>query len=99
MVPHHQWQQMRLQAIAPIDVGEYEIHLPRLKGSKPATVDRRLAFISAFCWWATRHDLTKIDAADGTGDLQGLHMAPRWLGKKEHSALSRAAQKEGKHPG
>jgi site-specific recombinase XerD len=42
-------EHMTPQAITPIDVKEYKAYLLQVKGFKPATVNRRLASISAFC--------------------------------------------------
>ena len=43
--------------ITPIDVREYKVYMLQVKGFIPATVNRKLASISAFCEWARTEGL------------------------------------------
>lgn len=88
---------MKPEGITPIDVKEYKTYLLHVKGFKPATVNRRLASISAFCEWARRENLLETNPREGIGNVQQVELAPRWLTRKEQYALLRAVQKEG-HP-
>lgn len=83
------------QTITPIDVKEYKSYLLQVKRFKPATVNRRLASISAFCEWARKQALIEGNPAEGIANVQEVEMAPRWLTRKEQYALLRAVQKEG----
>ena len=40
------------EGITPVDVREYRSYLLTLKNHKPATLNRKLASLSAFCEWA-----------------------------------------------
>ena len=88
-------EHMTPQAITPIDVKEYKAYLLQVKQFKPATVNRKLASISAFCEWARKKDLIKANPAHGIGIVQEVELAPKWLTKKEQYALLRAVQREG----
>ena len=88
-------EQMTPEGITPIDVREYKAYLLQVKRFKPATVNRKLASISAFCEWATHHSLIEANPAEGIGNVQEVELAPKWLAKKEQYALLRAVQKEG----
>ena len=86
---------MTPEVITPIDVKQYKAYLLQVKGFKPATVNRRLASISAFCEWARRENLVDTNPREGIGNVQEVELAPRWLTKKEQYALLRAVQKDG----
>jgi len=88
-------EEMTPEAITPIDVKEYKTHLLQVKGFKPATVNRKLASISAFCEWARNERLVEANPTEGIGNVQEVELAPRWLTRKEQYALLRAVQKEG----
>lgn len=87
--------QMTPEAITPIDVREYKTCLLQVNGFKPATVNRKLASISAFCEWARKNRLIDANPTEGIGNVQEVELAPRWLTRKEQYALLRAVQKEG----
>jgi integrase/recombinase XerD len=88
-------EQMTPEGITPIDVKEYKRHLLQAKGYKPATVNRKLASISALCAWARKAGLIEANPTEGIGNVQEMELAPRWLTRKEQYALLRAVQKEG----
>ena len=88
-------EQMTPEGITPIDVKEYKHHLLHVKGFKPATVNRKLASISALCEWARKAGIIEVNPTKGIGNVQEVELAPRWLTKKEQYALLRAVQKEG----
>jgi site-specific recombinase XerD len=83
------------QTITPIDVKEYKAYLLQVKRFKPATVNRRLASISAFCEWAKEQSLIEANPTEGIRNVKAVEMVPRWLTRKEQYALLRAVQKEG----
>jgi len=89
-------EDMPPQGTTPIDVKEYKVYLLQVKQFKPATVNRKLASISAFCEWARREKLIETNPTEGIGNVQEVQLAPRWLSKKDQYALLRAVQKEGK---
>jgi len=50
------------KSITLIDLKEYKRYLLEDRGFKPATVNRRLASISAFCKWAQEQGLAELSA-------------------------------------
>jgi len=89
-------EELTPQSITPIDLREYKRHLLEDRGLKPATVNRRLASISAFCKWAEEQGLTDGNPCDEISLVPEVRTAPKWLTKKEQYALLRAVQKENK---
>jgi len=63
------------------------------RGFKPATVNRRLASILAFCKWAQEHGLADGNPSDEVSIVPEVRTAPKWLTKGEQYALIRAVQK------
>jgi len=88
-------EQMAPEVITPIDVKEYKTNLLQVKQFRPATVNRKLASISAFCAWARKEGLIEANPSEGIGNVQEVELAPRWLTRKEQYALVRAVQKDG----
>jgi integrase/recombinase XerD len=88
-------EQMTPEGITPVDVKAYKTYLLQAKGYKPATVNRKLASISALCAWARKAGLIEANPTEGIGNVQEMELAPRWLTRKEQYALLRAVQKEG----
>lgn len=82
--------------ITPIDVREYRSHLLSVKNYKPATVNRKLASLSAFCGWARRAGLIPADPTEGISQVDEVRPAPKWLDKNEQYALLRAVQEKGR---
>ena len=86
-------EQLTPKSITPIDLGEYKRHLLEGRGFKPATVNRRLASISAFCKWAQEQGLVDGNPCDEISVVPEVRTAPKWLTKGEQYALVRAVQK------
>ncbi len=84
------------EAITPIDVRQYRTHLLAVKGHKPATVNRKLASLSAFCHWAREEGLIPANPVEGIGQVEEVKPAPRWLDKRGQYALLRAVQERGR---
>jgi len=84
------------QRITPIDVREYRSYLLTVKNYKPATVNRKLSSISAFCGWAREAGLVSANPADGIAQVDEVRPAPKWLEKNEQYALLRAVQEKGR---
>jgi site-specific recombinase XerD len=82
--------------ITPIDIREYRSHLLSVKNHKPATVNRKLASLSAFCEWAREAGLISANPADGISPVDEVRPAPKWLDKNEQYALLRAVQEKGR---
>jgi site-specific recombinase XerD len=76
-------------------VNVYKTHLLQVRSFKPATANRELASISAFCEWASTNSFVRADPTEGIGNVQEAELARRWLTKKEQYTLLRAVQKEG----
>jgi integrase/recombinase XerC len=84
------------ERITPIDVREYRSHLLAVKHHKPATVNRKLASLSAFCEWAREASLIPANPVQGISLVEEVRPAPRWLDKNAQYALLRAVQERGR---
>ena len=84
------------EAITPIDVREYRTYLLRVKNHRPATINRKLASLSAFCAWARDTELISVNPTKGISAVEEVRVAPKWLDKKQQFALLRAAQERGR---
>jgi site-specific recombinase XerD len=82
--------------ITPIDVREYRSHLLDDKQYRPATVNRKLASLAAFCEWARETGLIPANPVQGISLVEEVRPAPRWLDKNAQYALLRAVQERGK---
>lgn len=87
---------LRPEAITPIDVRQYRSYLLTVKGSKPATANRKLASLSTFCRWAQEGGLIVANPAQGIAPVEEVRPAPKWLDKNQQYALLRAVQEKGK---
>ncbi len=70
------------EGITSIDVRQYRSHLLTVKGRKPATANRKLASLSAFCSWAREEGMIPANPAEGIGQVEEVRPAPRWLDKR-----------------
>ena len=86
-------EELTPKSITPIDLSEYKRYLLEDKGFKPATVNRRLASISAFCKWAQEQGLADGNPCDEISIVPEVRTAPKSLGKRDQYALIRAVQK------
>jgi len=86
-------EELTPQSITPIDLREYKRYLLEDRGLKPATVNRRLASISAFCKWGEHQGLADGNPCDEISIVPEVRTAPKWLAKREQYALIRAVQK------
>jgi integrase/recombinase XerD len=84
------------EAITPIDVRQYRAHLLTVQGRKPATVNRKLASLSAFCAWARGEGLIAANPVEGVQQVGEVRPAPKWLDKNGQYALLRAVQERGR---
>jgi integrase/recombinase XerC len=84
------------EAITPIDLRQYRSYLLTVKGQKPATVNRKLASLSAFCSWAQEGGLIPANPAQGIAQVEEVRPAPKWLDKNQQYALLRAVQEQGR---
>ena len=57
------------ETITPIDVREYRSHLLVVKNHKPATVNRKLASLSAFCVWAREAGMIPTNPVKGISQV------------------------------
>lgn len=86
-------EELAPQFITPIDLREYKRYLLEDRGFKPASVNRRLASILAFCKWAQEQGLADGNPCDEISIVPEVRAAPKWLTKREQYALVRAVQK------
>ncbi len=69
-------EELTPQSITPIDLREYKRYLLDERGFKPATVNRRLASISAFCKWAQEQGLADGNPCDEIAIIPDVRTAP-----------------------
>ena len=84
------------EGITPIDVRQYRSYLLTVKSHKPATVNRKLASLSAFCNWAREKGQILTDPTEGISPVDEVRPAPKWLDKNQQYALLRAVQEKGR---
>jgi site-specific recombinase XerD len=84
------------ESITPIDVRQYRSYLLTVKKHKPATVNRKLASLSAFCEWARGKELIPANPTEDISLVEEVRPAPKWLDKNQQYALLRAVQEKGK---
>lgn len=84
------------EIITPIDVRQYRSYLLTVQKRKPATVNRRLASLSAFCTWARNTGRIAANPAEGIAPVNEIRPAPKWLEKNQQYALLRAVQEKGR---
>lgn len=82
--------------ITSIDLKEYQAHMIRNRGLKPATVNRRLAAIRSWLKWCIEQG--EIDSLPRWPKrTQQVKQAPKALDKKEQDRFVRAVEREGSH--
>ncbi len=81
-------------SITPIDLREYKSYLLTVQEAKPATINRKLSSISAFCRWSVEQGLIEADPSQHISQVGEVTLAPKWLTKREQHALIRTVQKE-----
>lgn len=85
-------QELRPQALSPLDVREYRQHLVQVRRLSPATVNRRLAAIRAYCRFHRARGAMSLDPTEGVSGLVEQEHAPRWLSRQEVSRLLRTLE-------
>ena len=81
------------QTITPLDVHSYKGHLLREKGYQPATINRKLSSLSAFCRWARGEGLMEGDPTDQVGGVEQVRTAPKALTHCQLLRLLRAVHR------
>lgn len=83
------------EAITPIDIRQYRSHLLTVQGHKPATVNRKLASLSAFCTWAQEEGTIPANPAQGIAPVEEVRPAPRWLDKRGRTRCCERSRRRG----
>jgi len=81
--------------ITPIDLREFKTYLLTIANQKPATINRKLASLSAFCDWSIREGIIETNPAERISPVAKANFGIKWLTKKEQYALLRAVHKAG----
>ncbi len=90
----HYEEPLNFQNLTAESVRAYKQHLLDVQ-AMPKTINRRLASIAAFADWARQAGLLKeANPAVGVTKVRQAPLAPRWLDRKQQSALLRAMEKE-----
>jgi len=84
------------ECITSIDIHEYRTYLLTVESCKPATVNRKLVSLSAFCDWAREAELISANPTEGMSQVEGMRPAAKSLDNKEPSALLGAVQEKGR---
>jgi integrase/recombinase XerC len=80
--------------VTPSDIKEYRQHLLTVERAKAATINRRLAALSAYLNWAVQSGQIEKNPAAGIRSVQQVNNGPRYLDRKQQFALQRAVEKE-----
>jgi len=78
--------------ITPTDVKEYRAYMQNVKGSRPATVNRRLRSLRAFCRWAVEAGLIAADPTAGIREVRQQRLGPKALDRTEVYRLTRTLE-------
>ncbi len=82
------------QTLTPADVREYRQFLLTVERYKAATINRRLAAITAYAKWALITGQIQNDPTLHIKSVKKVTGAPKWLDKSEQFALQRAIEKD-----
>jgi len=82
--------------MTPIDIREYRIYLLAVKNHKSATVNRKLASLSAFGDWAREAELIPSSPIEEISQVEQRRPVPKWLDKNDEYGLLRAFQEKAK---
>jgi site-specific recombinase XerD len=80
-------------AITPSDVRAYKQHLLGRK-LKPATINRRLASLSAYARWAIETRQIETDPTAKIQLVEQVKAGPKWLDRKQRFALQRVIEQQ-----
>jgi len=83
----------KLTTLTPLDLQEYRRQL--IEHCKPATVNKAMVVIKAFCRWAEANGQLSQSPALALKSVRAARPAPRWLEKKEQLRLVREVQRAG----
>jgi integrase/recombinase XerC len=81
-------------AMTPTDVRAYRQHLLNERKLRPATINRRLATLSAYARWARTTGQIESDPTAKVQAVEEVASGPRWLDRKQRFALQRAIEQE-----
>jgi integrase/recombinase XerC len=81
-------------SITPSDIKEYRQYLLTVERAKAATINRRLAALSAYLNWAVQSGQIEKNPVAGIRSVQQVNQGPRYLDRKQQFALQRAVEKE-----
>ncbi len=82
--------------IARDDAQAYLKHLSKVRKAKPATTNRKLAALSAFCRWAVVAGILKADPTAGIKGIKQAKTPPKALDRADLNRLLRKAQHSGR---
>jgi len=85
-------QQPDLAAITSIDVREYRAYMQNVKGCGPATVNRHLRSLRAFCHWAVQAGHMPADPTAGLKEMRKQRLGPKALTRQEIYRLLRTLE-------
>ncbi len=85
---------MRLRDVAPVDVRDYKAYLQTIKRFKPATINRHLAALRTYFYWAIDEGLITENPVR-VRNTEEPQTAPRSISEREYHRLLRAVQKAG----
>ncbi len=91
---HTNSEELAPASVTPSDIKEYRQHLLAVERAKAATINRRLAALSAYLNWAVQSGQIEKNPAVGIRSVQQINNGPRYLDRKQQFALQRAVEKE-----
>jgi site-specific recombinase XerD len=79
------------------DIRSFRSFLLTVKKQKPATINRKLAALGAFCRWLLARDIVQADPMEGIPRVRQAPTPPKALKRTELRRLIRKAQQAGNH--
>ena len=80
--------------VTPSDIKDYRQYLLTIDRAKAATINRRLAALSAYLNWAVQTGQIEKNPTAGIRSVQQVNNGPHYLDRKQQFALQRAVEKE-----
>jgi integrase/recombinase XerC len=79
--------------LTPTDVREYRQFLLNVQKAKASTINRQLAVLRAYGFWAKSSGSVLYNPVEGIKSIAQQKHAPKWLDRREQAALQREAER------
>lgn len=79
--------------LTPTDVREYRQFLLNVRKAKASTINRHLAVLRAYGFWAKSYGSVPYNPVEGIKSIAQQKHAPKWLDRREQAAVLREAER------